>query len=211
MRSVNSSFSPVSPDEPPSKQAILREALRLFVRDGLCETSLRDIANATGYSNTVLYKFFESKDALAIHLFERCYGELVRGVAQALSPGHSFQEDLEALVEFYVRFLDKSLDSVLYVHENLRLYWPHVDEKTRALPLVGLLADWIGKGKSEGVVDPEGTTGLLVTLTIGFLGQFARMLYFRECDPPAIQWQDEIKDLLLRALVQKGIEKRDGQ
>ncbi len=210
MKSDTSSFSPGSPDEPPSKQAILREALRLFVRDGLCETSLRDIASATGYSNTVLYKFFESKDALAIHLFERCYDELIRGMSQALSPRHSFQEDLEALVEFYVRFLDKSLDVVLYVHENLRFYWPHVDEKTRAHPLVGLLAAWIGKGKSEGVVDPEGTTGLLVTLTIGFLGQFARMLYFRECDPPAAQWQEEIKTLLLRALVQKG-EERDAE
>lgn len=208
MRSEFSSFSPGSPDEPPSKQAILREALRLFVRDGLCETSLRDIASATGYSNTVLYKFFDSKDALAIHLFKRCYDELVQGVAQAMSSRHSFQEDLVALVEFYVRFLDRNLDAVLYVHENLRLYWPHVDEKTRALPLVGLLATWIGKGKSEGVIDPEGTTSLLVTLTIGFLGQFARMLYFRECDPPAGRWKEEIGALLLRALTQKKGEER---
>ena len=203
MHSELSSFAPGFPEEPPSKQAILQEALRLFVRDGLCETSLRDIAGATGYSNTVLYKFFDSKDALAIDLFERCYGELVRGVAQAMSSRHSFQEDLEALVGFYVRFLDRSLDAVLYVHENLRLYWPQVSEKTRTVPLVGLLADWIGKGKSEGAIDPEGTTSLLVTLTIGFLGQFARMLYFRECDPPAVRWQDEIETLLLRALAQR--------
>ena len=204
-----SPFTPGDPDEPPSKQAILREALRLFVRDGLCETSLRDIASATGYSNTVLYKFFDSKDALAIHLFERCYDELVRGVSQALSPDHSFEEGLDALVKSYVRFLDRNLDAVLYVHENLRLYWPQVGEKTRALSLVGLLAAWIGKGKIEGAIDPGGTTGLLVTLTIGFLGQFARMLYFKECDPPAVRWQTEIKTLLLRSLVQKG-EEKDG-
>lgn len=198
------SFSLGSSDDSPAKQAILHEGLRLFVRDGLCETSLRDIAEATGYSNTVLYKFFESKDALAIHIFEQCYNALIQGVSNSFSSRHSFSEDLEALVESYVQFLDRSLDSVLYVHENLRFFWPQVDKKTRSVPLIGLLANWIGKGKMEGVINSDESTDLLVSLVVGFLGQFARMLYFQECEPPAFHWKKEIGELLSKALIGKG-------
>ncbi len=62
--------------DPPSKREILRCALSLFVRDGLSETSIRAIARATHYTNPALYKFFPSKEALALHLFERCYAHL---------------------------------------------------------------------------------------------------------------------------------------
>ncbi|MHB1287017.1 MAG: TetR/AcrR family transcriptional regulator [Leptospirales bacterium] len=197
------SLIPVSsPDDPPSRQAILLGALRLFVRDGLCETSLRDIAAETGYSNTVLYKFFESKNDLAIHLFERCYGTLVMSVQDAMDPRRTFLEDLQALVDRYIRFLDQNLDAVIYVHENLRLFWPQASSKTRLNPLLGLLRKWIEKGKAEGEVDPTENTELLVSLAIGLLSQFARMLYFQECEPPALQWRESIKDLLERALRQ---------
>ena len=192
-----------SPDDPPSRQAILLGALHLFVRDGLCETSLRDIAAATGYSNTVLYKFFESKNALAIHLFERCYETLVMSVQEVMKPQKSFREDLHALIDRYTLFLDQNLDAVIYVHENLRLFWPQASLKTRLYPLIGILGEWVEKGKAEGTVDPEESTDLLVSLAIGLLSQFARMLYFQECEPPAAQCGKSIEDLLDRALSQK--------
>jgi AcrR family transcriptional regulator len=53
-------------DDAPAKKKILTEALRLFVRDGLCETSIRDIARATGYTNPALFKHFASKERLAV-------------------------------------------------------------------------------------------------------------------------------------------------
>ena len=60
----------------PAKRRILVTALELFVRDGLCETSVRDIAKASGFTNPALFKHFKSKDDLARYLFERCYLEL---------------------------------------------------------------------------------------------------------------------------------------
>ena len=66
----------VSEDDAPAKRRILVAALALFVRDGLCETSVRDIAKASGFTNPALFKHFRSKDDLARYLFERCYLEL---------------------------------------------------------------------------------------------------------------------------------------
>src|SRR5215470_7814151 len=86
--------------DPPSKREILRWALHLFVRDGLCETSIRDIAEASGFTNPALYKFFASKEALALHLFERCYLRLITTVRDSMTR-ESFAADLDGLVAGY--------------------------------------------------------------------------------------------------------------
>jgi TetR/AcrR family transcriptional regulator, repressor of fatR-cypB operon len=65
----------VSADDAPAKRKILETALVLFVRDGLCETSVRDIAKASGFTNPALFKHVRSKNDLARYLFERCYLE----------------------------------------------------------------------------------------------------------------------------------------
>ena len=56
----------LSADDAAGKRDILTAALHLFVRDGLCETTIRDIAKSAGYSNPVLFKHFDSKDHLAL-------------------------------------------------------------------------------------------------------------------------------------------------
>src|SRR5215510_737293 len=75
----------VSPEDAPAKKRILVEALHLFVRDGLCETSIRDIADASGYTNPALFKHFPSKERLAVHLFEQCYLNLFEALDGAVS------------------------------------------------------------------------------------------------------------------------------
>ena len=68
----------VEPTDPPSKQELLKAALKLFARDGVRESSIRAVAAEAGFTNPVLFKYFDGKEALALHLFERCYLRLVR-------------------------------------------------------------------------------------------------------------------------------------
>src|SRR4051812_47249332 len=86
----------VAEGDPPSKQAILRAALRLFVVQGVAATSIRTIAREAGYTNPAMFKFFESKDELALYLFERCYDGLYRQVAAAAAR-EPFREGLAAV------------------------------------------------------------------------------------------------------------------
>ncbi len=65
----------ISETDAPAKRTIMVEALRLFSRKGIRETTIRDIAAAVGYSNPALYKHFSSKDELALELFVACYRE----------------------------------------------------------------------------------------------------------------------------------------
>ena len=86
----------IDPDDPPGKKGILREGLRLFAKNGLSATSIRDIAAATGLTNPALYKHFKTKDDLARTLFERSYSALLRGLMIATQSEPEFPERFKA-------------------------------------------------------------------------------------------------------------------
>src|SRR5262245_41717899 len=121
----------VSVDDPPAKRRILMAALALFVRDGLCETSIRDIAKASGFTNPALFKHFKGKDDLARYLFERCYVELADLVARAMASRPTFEGKVRAVIEDYIAALDRDSDSILFVHDGIRHFWPQMPDSVR--------------------------------------------------------------------------------
>jgi TetR/AcrR family transcriptional regulator, repressor of fatR-cypB operon len=161
----------------PSKRRILSCALELFVRDGLCETSIRAIGAAAGYTNPALYKFFASKEALALHLFERCY-LWVYGRVEAAAARGAFGDRLGGAVRAYVGLLEERPEAVLYVNENLRAFWPRVRPAVRRASLLQVLAALVTQGQREGAVHPGLAPELAVALLVGTLGQVARQASF---------------------------------
>src|ERR1700746_2254435 len=91
----------VSNDDAPGKHRILVAALALFVRDGLCETSVRDIAKASGFTNPALFKHFRNKEHLARYLFERCYLQLEQLVSTAIASQDTFSKKQRAVIDAY--------------------------------------------------------------------------------------------------------------
>jgi AcrR family transcriptional regulator len=177
------------PDSAPSKREILSHALRLFVREGLCETGIRAIGDAAGYTNPALYKFFASKDALAQHLFERCYLLVYGQVHQALAGG-TFEERLTRLVAAWVALMEHHLDAVLFMNEQLRDFWPKVSPAVKRQSLLKALAALVRDGKDEGVVSSALDPELAVALLVGTLGQVARQRFFGGFpDTPTLQAQ----------------------
>src|SRR3954463_4624295 len=98
----------VDPDDPPSKQELLKAALKLFARDGVRESSIRAVAAEAGFTNPVLFKYFEGKDALALYLFERCYLRLVSETRAALAAGGTFRARLGRLIARLLALLDEA-------------------------------------------------------------------------------------------------------
>src|SRR5215471_3080677 len=96
----------VEESDPPAKREILRAALKLFSERGLASTSIRDIADESGYTNPALYKHFESKDELALHLFETCHTRVWTRCSAALAAGSRFEDKLEAFVAAWIELLD---------------------------------------------------------------------------------------------------------
>src|SRR5436190_24035632 len=94
-------------DDPPAKREILRAALRLFSERGLAATSVRDIADASGYTNPALYKHFEGKDKLALYLFETCHVQVWTSCSAALTAAKGFDQKLDAYVGRWLEFPDE--------------------------------------------------------------------------------------------------------
>src|SRR3954467_3861742 len=105
----------VDPDDPPAKREILRAALKLFSGRGLAVTSIRDIADESGYTNPALYKHFESKDELALHLFEVCHARVWASCSSALGPGKDFDEQLDAYVGQWLAILDEEPETIAFL------------------------------------------------------------------------------------------------
>src|SRR4051812_13890276 len=172
----------VEPTDPPSKQELLKAALKLFARDGVRESSIRAVAEEAGFTNPVLFKYFDGKDALALHLFERCYLRMVRETMAALAEGGPFRARMGRLIARLMALLDESPEAVLFVNEELRRYWPRVSPQTRRHSLIGMTR----KLFEESEVTREIDHTLLVAAFWGLIGQFARLHAFGEWKGKAV-------------------------
>ncbi len=64
------------------RDEILRTAAELFASDGYTNTSMREVAAASGILAGSLYHHFESKEAIAVELVEAYHADLVRVVRE---------------------------------------------------------------------------------------------------------------------------------
>jgi len=177
MKATRKPFYVLSGDAP-AKQKILIAALKLFVRDGLCETSVRDIAKVSGFSNPALFKHFAGKDALAEYLFERCYLELFHLVSRAARSEGNFAAKQHAVFAAYMAALEQDQDAVLFVQDNLRHFWRRMTLEVRKHSILGEVKMLLESGQREGVVTKTIDIGLLTAAWVGTLQQFARVRYF---------------------------------
>ncbi len=187
----------ISETDPPSKRGILRAALALFVQHGLARTNVRMIGKAAGYTNPALFKFFASKEALALHLFERCYARLYSRIERASSEG-TFEEALTRVLDAFLAAMDEDLEAVLFVQDALRELWPRVAATLRRRSILGLLRGVFRRGRREGVVDKMVSLDIAVAALVGLVAQLGRMRYFGEIRGPARRWKPELERLLLR-------------
>jgi len=173
-------------------------ALSLFVRDGLCETSVRDIAKASGFTNPALFKHFSGKDDLARYLFERCYLELADVVERAMASETRFDRKLRAVIDGYMAALDRDADSILYVLDGVRHFWPQMPESVRRRSIVAEIRRLLELGRAEGQVTQDIDLQLLTTAWLGTLQQFARFRYFGEFKQSAEVLADTLEALLTK-------------
>jgi len=186
----------VDPEDPPSKQALLEAALKLFARDGVRESSIRAVAAEAGFTNPVLFKYFEGKDALALYLFERCYLRLVSETRVALAGGGTFRARLGRVITRVLALLDESPEALLFVNEELRRYWPRMSPLARRESLVGITMKFFEDPEVSKRIDRT----LLVAAFWGLLGQFARMHAFGEWKGPAVATAPQIETLVFKML-----------
>jgi AcrR family transcriptional regulator len=185
--------------DPASKRAILGAALSQFARLGLDGTTVRMIAGEAGYTNPALFKFFPSKDALALHLFERCYLRLHDAVAPAAAEVR-FEVALRAVVDALLAAMDEDLEAVLFVQDSLRALWPRLPARVRRHSLIAALRALFDRGRAEGALAGFSSSDVPVAILLGSTAQLARMAYFGELPASPAVWRRELGLALGRML-----------
>lgn len=190
----------VHEDDPPAKREILRAALALFSERGLAATSIRDIADESGYTNPALYKHFASKDELALHLFEVCHARVWEGCSAALSSAKGFDMKLEAYVGRWLRFLDEEPEVIAFLSDSARVLWPRAKRTLRRKTMIGLARSLVLEAplvrKATGGVDPD----VAAASVEGTLAELGRMIQVGVIPGPARRWHDRMV-ALFRQLV----------
>lgn len=191
-------YSSVS--DPPSKRKILAAALHLFALKGVHAVTVREITGEAGYTNPALFKFFATKDALALHLFECCYLRLFERLNAAAGGGLPFDGQLSAILDVFFSQIEEDAEAFLFVQDHLREMWPRVSRATRRKSILALIRSTLEQGVRENSVTAAASPDLLVAAIIGTLQQFARMFYFGEFNGRARDWAPEIEIIVRRTV-----------
>jgi AcrR family transcriptional regulator len=195
-RKENSSVGQES--DPASKREILKAALSLFVRHGPSDPTAREIAARAGYSNPAIFKYFRTKDKLALYLFKQCFVRITDDLNAAIQLERPFHDNLKALLDAYRRIVQEDLDAFLYVTENWRRFRPSLSPELRERSPGRLLRHVFENGRSEGVVGQDADIELLVGGVIGLLSQFARLHYFGEFREPPGKWISSVERMIIK-------------
>lgn len=153
-----------------------------------------------GYTNPAIFKFFRTKDALALFLFERCYNECLSVLKHAVGQHAAFPSKLRAAIESLIDFVDKHPQPFFFVQDNLRVFWPKLPKEMRRHSLMTEFRKLIEQGRSEGRVSSNVSVDLQLAAMIGFLLQLARMNYFKELKQNITRQTDQVESMILMML-----------
>jgi AcrR family transcriptional regulator len=190
----------VTEDDPPAKRQILRAALKLFAERGLAATSIRDIAEESRYTNPALYKHFESKDELALYLFERCHAMVWTSCSAAISHGGTFQQKLDAYVGCWLGLLDEEPEVIAFLSDSARVLWPRAKASVRRQTMIGLARSLVREAPRFRDA-PAHAVDVAAASIQGTIAEMGRMIQVGATKGPARRWRGELAALFSRLLL----------
>ena len=96
--------------------------------------------------------------------------------------------------------IEQSPESIHFVLENLRRYWPGLPEDARGAALPAGVRRLIEAEQTAGRVRPDLDSRLATVVVLGALAQVARMAQFGELPRPPSAMAGELWDLLTHGL-----------
>ncbi|MGJ3232875.1 MAG: TetR/AcrR family transcriptional regulator [Oceanicaulis sp.] len=151
-----------------AKAKIERAALIAFAVKGVDGVSTREIANAAGVSEGLIYRHFKSKDGLALSLFETIHARLYDLVAEALDGADDFPDAVSRVVAAYCKAADE--DRVLFEYHLTHMFrFGRVNTPGRPDP-TALIARRIAQAMADGAC-PRGDAEIKTAAALGVVLQ----------------------------------------
>jgi AcrR family transcriptional regulator len=153
-----------------TKARLERAALTLFVARGVAETTTKEIAMAASVAEGTIYRYFPSKEQLALDLFLRHHRALAEALGEAQRPAKGLRAKIEAIVRCYCQWADRDWTLFAYHLLNQHSFLIQVPEGT-ANP-VTVVREVIAQAMKAGEV-PKRNVDLVAASAIGVVLQAA--------------------------------------
>jgi AcrR family transcriptional regulator len=185
-------------EDPPAKRQILRAAMKLFSERGLDGTSIRDIAEESGYTNPALYKHFASKEELAVHLFETCHRRLWTKCNAAIVAANNFDDKLQGYVGQVLALVDEHPEAMAFLSDSARVLWPKAAPAVRRQTMIGLARSLMSTAPHTRGGKAALNLDVIAASLQGTLAELTRMLQVGVIPGPAVRWKGDLVALFRR-------------
>ena len=151
-----------------TRERIERAALKLFVAQGVAETSIRDIAREAGISQGAMYNHFKSKDDLAWSLFAQHFSEMGQELHRRAQAQNTLRAKFRAMITYVFERFDQDWLLVSYVFLARHLHLRRVTRKlgNPYIAFRAVIASAIRRGEI-----PRQDTDLAASLVVGAIIQ----------------------------------------
>ena len=153
-----------------TKARLERAALTLFVARGVAETTTKEIAMAASVAEGTIYRYFPSKEQLALDLFLRHHQGLAEALAEAQRPAKALRAKIEAIVRCYCEWADR--DWTLFAYHLLNQHSFLIQVPDGMANPVTVVRDVISQAMKAGEI-PKRNVDLAAASAIGVVMQAA--------------------------------------
>jgi AcrR family transcriptional regulator len=87
------------------RHEIFHQVVNIFLKKGFQETSIREIAEATGLGKSTLYDYFRNKDEILVYYFEDQLNDLTAEAQQLAMQNKSADKRLREIIQMHMEFL----------------------------------------------------------------------------------------------------------
>lgn len=164
-----------------TKQRIERAALTLFVARGVAETTTREIALAASIAEGTIYRYFPSKEQLAVDMFLRHHRALAEALDEAQGKAATLREKIDAIVRCYCEWADR--DWTLFAYHLLNQHSFLIQVPDGAPNPVNVVREVIARAMKAGEI-PRRDADLVAASAIGAVMQPATYKVYGRFEGP---------------------------
>lgn len=141
-----------------TRQAILDAAQEAFLAHGYHKTDMRDIAQIVGIDKRTIYRYFDSKEALAFIIWQKVIAFVMD--FGAISLGSTGYEKLKSLLHLYMKGVRENQNVIRFLGEFDHIFsgeYPHIEEAEDFVSYItrqgnGMLTEHIKEGVKDGSI-----------------------------------------------------------
>jgi AcrR family transcriptional regulator len=153
-----------------TKARVERAALTLFVARGVAETTTKEIAMAASIAEGTIYRYFPSKEQLALDLFLRHHRGLAEALSEAERAARGLRAKIDAIVRCYCEWADR--DWTLFAYHLLNQHSFLIQVPDDAPNPVGVVREVISQAMKAGEI-PRRNVDLAAASAMGVVLQAA--------------------------------------